>query len=95
VRGPARFWDEETLGQIMRACVIMHNMIVEDERGQEDDLNFDGMGEKVNPSHNKTPELEEFIKNYKNIKDNEVHKQLQDDLVEHLWQHHPDLYQRL
>ncbi|XP_021320814.1 uncharacterized protein LOC110437041 [Sorghum bicolor] len=31
VRGGARIWDEETLALIMRACVIMHNMIVEDE----------------------------------------------------------------
>jgi hypothetical protein len=32
VRGPARFWDEATLRDIMTACVIMHNMIIEDER---------------------------------------------------------------
>jgi len=32
VRGPGRMWDIETLSKIMRACVIMHNMIVEDER---------------------------------------------------------------
>nr|XP_034591747.1 uncharacterized protein LOC117853523 [Setaria viridis] len=43
VRGPARFWDEDTIGQIMRACVIMHNMILEDERDEEDDLNYDGV----------------------------------------------------
>ena len=43
VRGPARFWDEDTLGQIMRACVIMNNMIVEDESDKEDDLSSDLM----------------------------------------------------
>ena len=31
VRGPTRIWDKEAIGMIMRACVIMHNMIVEDE----------------------------------------------------------------
>jgi hypothetical protein len=31
VRGPACMWDKATLRQIMTACVIMHNMIVEDE----------------------------------------------------------------
>ena len=31
VRGPARFWDEETLADIMKACIIMHNMVIEDE----------------------------------------------------------------
>ena len=32
VRGPARFFHSETLQDIMKACVILHNMIVEDER---------------------------------------------------------------
>ncbi|XP_020257093.1 uncharacterized protein LOC109833716 [Asparagus officinalis] len=32
IRQPARMWDIEVLGKIMRACIILHNMIVEDER---------------------------------------------------------------
>jgi hypothetical protein len=40
VRGPARFGDQKTW-RIMTACVIMHNMIIEDERGQPDDFNYD------------------------------------------------------
>ncbi|KAK3187675.1 hypothetical protein Dsin_027236 [Dipteronia sinensis] len=32
VRGLVRFWDQETLGDIMKACIIMHNIIVKDER---------------------------------------------------------------
>jgi hypothetical protein len=31
VRGPIRYWDEETLANIMKACIIMHNMIIVDE----------------------------------------------------------------
>ena len=31
VHGPARFFHSETLQDIMKACVILHNMIVEDE----------------------------------------------------------------
>ena len=34
ISGPTRMWDKETIGDIMRACVIMHNMIVEDERAE-------------------------------------------------------------
>ena len=37
VRGPARFWDQKMLWYIMHACVIMHNMIIENERGQDVD----------------------------------------------------------
>jgi hypothetical protein len=95
VRGPARFWDDDTLSLIMRACVIMHNMIIEDERDEEDDFNYDVVGENVKISHDSTPELEEFIQNYKNIKDQQIHMQLKDDLVEHLWQNHPDLYKQI
>ncbi|XP_062197338.1 uncharacterized protein LOC133900240 [Phragmites australis] len=32
VRGAARFWDQETRNDIMTACIVMHNMIIEDER---------------------------------------------------------------
>uniref|UniRef100_A0A2N9FIM3 DDE Tnp4 domain-containing protein n=1 Tax=Fagus sylvatica TaxID=28930 RepID=A0A2N9FIM3_FAGSY len=32
VRGPARFFQIETLKDIMTACIILHNMIIEDER---------------------------------------------------------------
>ncbi|XP_061974780.1 uncharacterized protein LOC133696577 [Populus nigra] len=31
VHGPVRYWDEETLANIMKVCIIMHNMIIEDE----------------------------------------------------------------
>ena len=32
VCGPARFWKLEVLKNIMKACIILHNMIVENER---------------------------------------------------------------
>ena len=32
VCGPTRFWDRADHGRIMRACIIIHNMIVEDKR---------------------------------------------------------------
>jgi hypothetical protein len=37
VRGPSRFWDKATLYDIMTTCVILHNMIIEDEK----DLNLE------------------------------------------------------
>lgn len=32
VKGPASFWGKTTLHYIMSACIIMHNMIIEDDR---------------------------------------------------------------
>ena len=36
--------------------------------------------------------LDEFIDAHKKIRDKETHKQLKEDLIEHLWNHYPDLY---
>ncbi|XP_070669061.1 uncharacterized protein [Malus domestica] len=42
VRGPARFWQPEDLHSIMMTCIILHNMIVEDEYIEfEEDSNED------------------------------------------------------
>ena len=38
-------WDRETLVLIMRACIIMHNMIVEDERVVDPDERFPDVAE--------------------------------------------------
>uniref|UniRef100_A0A0D2ZXL8 DDE Tnp4 domain-containing protein n=1 Tax=Brassica oleracea var. oleracea TaxID=109376 RepID=A0A0D2ZXL8_BRAOL len=32
IKNPARIWDKAKIGKIIRACIILHNMIVEDER---------------------------------------------------------------
>ncbi|KDO66795.1 hypothetical protein CISIN_1g040834mg [Citrus sinensis] len=32
VAGPSRFWNKHVLHDIMTACIIMHNIIIEDER---------------------------------------------------------------
>jgi len=94
VRGPARFWDIETVALIMRACVIMHNMIVEDEGFVVDpNERFEDGGDNVEPDHGHAHRtLEEFIEAHKKIRDKETHVQLKEDLIEHLWNHHPDLY---
>jgi hypothetical protein len=39
VHESAHLWDEDSLGNIMMPCIIMHNTIVEDEFEEEDDLN--------------------------------------------------------
>jgi hypothetical protein len=93
VRGPARLYQLELLKDIMMACIILHNMIVEDERDMHlgaDEFNY----EQINdvplepPSHEVTNEVVEFMQNRHCIRDQETHLQLQLDLIEHLWQIH-------
>jgi hypothetical protein len=92
IRCPTRLWDEETLSNIMIACIIMHNMIIEDEGRVDPNERFENGGENVEPSHEMTADFDEFLENHKKIRNQETHYQLREDLVEHLWQHHPDLY---
>ncbi|XP_024004058.1 uncharacterized protein LOC112081532 [Eutrema salsugineum] len=40
VKNPALIWDKAKIGKIMRACIILHNMIVEDERPVNSQYNF-------------------------------------------------------
>ena len=42
VKNPALSWDQQQIGMTMRACIILHNMIVENER--------DGYGTQYDPS---------------------------------------------
>jgi hypothetical protein len=76
----------------MNACIIMYNMIVEDERDEDDEADevrhYDDVGEEVRPSRAPTRELQEFLQVHQTIKDMGIHSQLQEDLMEHLWQRH-------
>ncbi|KAK3204226.1 hypothetical protein Dsin_018272 [Dipteronia sinensis] len=88
VPGPAHFWGYDTLNDIMNACVIMHNMTVENERGTDiEDLNDDESDEnpRVIPSFERTIGIMEFNQNHHRIRNRETHSQLQNDLIEHLW----------
>ncbi|XP_074323389.1 uncharacterized protein LOC141660311 [Apium graveolens] len=92
VRGPTRFWDIADLGEIMRACIIIHNMIVEDERDTyatqfgplptyDDATN--GLPE---PNLGEEPFIpyETYVQNSMQMRDKRIHRQLQNDLVEHI-----------
>jgi hypothetical protein len=69
VRGPAHFWDKKSLIDIMTACVILHNMIIKDERGLSLEFFFDNVGSRVRPERNPNHPA--------------THSQLQNNLIEH------------
>jgi hypothetical protein len=87
VRGPARFWDKKTLINIMTCCVILHNMIIEDERGLNLLCFYDNVGTRVRPERNPN-RLEGFLQTYRKIEDKATHKQLVNDLIQYHWQLH-------
>lgn len=92
VRGSARLWNKEDLKNIMTACIIMHNMIIEDERNDNRNLhelnNYYNNLPKSPPiaktSHEHSSSILEFFQNHHHIRDRQTHSKLQ-DLVEYLW----------
>ena len=85
VRGPARFWDKKTLQDIMTCCVILHNMILEDERGLNLPCFYDNVGTRVQPERNPN-RVEAFLEAHRAIENANTHCQLRNDLVEHHWE---------
>jgi len=93
VRGPAQLYQLELLKDIMMTCIILHNMITEDERDLylgADEFNYEQITDIPfePPSHEHTDEIVDFMQNSHRIIDQETHSQLQSDLIEHLWQIH-------
>ena len=75
VGGPARFWDKRTLKNIMTCCVILHNMILEDERGMNLELFYDNVGSRVKPARDPN-HIRTFIQTNKEIENANTHLQL-------------------
>ena len=89
VRGLARLMKEEEIGVIMRACVILHNMIVEDERDNYE-LAFDydvvkGTASEPIVNHDYHPCYEKYFQRSKEIRDPDVHTALQADSIKEIW----------
>ena len=92
IREPARLWDIADLGIIMRSCIILHNMIVEDERDTyaqrwTDFEQSEGSGSSA-PQPYSTEVLPTFASHVRarsELRDPNVHHELQADLVKHIW----------
>ncbi|KAI8530400.1 hypothetical protein RHMOL_Rhmol11G0055500 [Rhododendron molle] len=76
IRQPTHYWGRSMLKVVMKACIIKHNMIIEDER-EDDAQDFeykrdDGpLSDLV--SHENTTELLNFIRRHHAIQNGETH----------------------
>nr|GEZ40015.1 hypothetical protein [Tanacetum cinerariifolium] len=98
LRRPCLIWDYEQMGQIMIACIIMHNMIVEDERDTYrnfdpseyfNDMHTPG-NEVVEYSTERIADLRSYMRNKEQLRNREAHSSLKNDLIEHIWQNFGD-----
>ena len=71
---------------------LLHNMIVEDERDNNEvvDLDYEQNDGVNNPPlqvlREQNNEFLSYIERHGRIRDREIHFQLQSDIIEHLWQ---------
>ena len=76
VREPTRFFYPETLQDIMKACVILHNMIIKYEQDENKVVEFDYEQIDENPpiqvSREQTNEFTVFIESHQCIQDHEM-----------------------
>lgn len=84
IRGPAYGWDRKQLNDIMMTCIILHNMIVEDEQHNADNTDFSDIGDVVLP-YNNNPDPDALVAAHHRLHDRNRHYQLQSDLIEHQW----------
>ncbi|XP_059669482.1 uncharacterized protein LOC132314667 [Cornus florida] len=86
-QGPVYYWDKEDLNKIMRTCIILHNIIIEDERGHI--LQW-------TPPPDEPISLPQYIRNptmlaahisghFRRIRNRADNANLKRHLMEHLW----------
>jgi len=96
VRNPSLAWDRDIIGKIMMACVVLHNMIVEDEREShpsyqnmipraEEVEAFDNIDPNWTFQAGHHPSMETYMETRTRVRNRGTHHQLKDDLIEHIW----------
>jgi hypothetical protein len=85
VAQPAQGWSKLNLHKIMTACIILHNMIVEDERGSPKEFVYDTSTAIVEPGQSTLANFSQFVINNHLLHDATAHHQLRNDLIKHLW----------
>jgi hypothetical protein len=97
---PTHLYEQGDLQNIMLACIILHNMIIEDEKDIEQvpfDLNEEGsiyIVEEATITHRENPEMKDVLNRNTAIHDRQVYKQLQSDLIDHIWQKFGNSYRQ-
>jgi hypothetical protein len=90
VARPALTWSLEKLHLVMKTCIILHNMIVEDERNTSVKHMYDGNSSMelttlIAPVTRRRVDYSTFKDNVQSLKDSTLHYRLRNDLISHLW----------
>lgn len=97
IKQPNMYWHEQTIHDIMYVCIILHNMIIEDEREQNlpdveipkqpFDLGevYENLDQHRDANINRGLIFTEYREGAIDIQDRRVHIPLKRDLIEHWW----------
>nr|CCA22740.1 ribosomal proteinlike putative [Albugo laibachii Nc14] len=90
---PCRLWSQEDMEYIVKACVILRHMAIENKRDPDGIILERSVQDSITSSSTvvTAPNLStdraftSFIGRYKAIRSSELHYQLRNNLIEHLW----------
>jgi len=89
--GPSRNWHISMRKNIILTCIILHNMIVEDEWDTYNgnvDVDYDQIDKKIlniDISHGAPPNFSTYLQTRRYMHTRGIHQQLQVDLVKYIW----------
>uniref|UniRef100_A0A0D3E646 DDE Tnp4 domain-containing protein n=1 Tax=Brassica oleracea var. oleracea TaxID=109376 RepID=A0A0D3E646_BRAOL len=98
VKNPVKTLDKAKISKIMRACIILHNMIVENVRdgyGTQFDISDFEEGDVTRSSRveaNMPTNLNNIFPIRNDVRDTRIHEHLKTDLIEHIWNKFGDEY---
>ena len=75
IKGPVCYWEKQVLHDIISTCIIMHNMIIEDEYDTHGSIVYLNVISvlKVDMIVDKIEQFQRFLAHHKRIKDKEAH----------------------
>lgn len=85
---PVRVMDKNVVWQMVKACIIMHNMIVEEERslGDHGPTEYECSPESMRLSHDMHNHVyRSYVQRHGEVRDATLHVKLREDLIEHLY----------
>jgi hypothetical protein len=84
---PGRYYSQHTLGLIIHSCIILHNMIIDDERDNSYDDNYHTVTFVVVPpvTYEASASLITILQRETHLTFGLMFLNLQTELIEHVW----------
>jgi hypothetical protein len=84
---PCRLWNTSVISDVMYACIIIHNMIIEDESGRDLKILTPEVASSSSSGMRRGFTFADLTRETALIEDTDTYYNLRDDLVQYLWEH--------